>query len=112
MLQGPDTAVCGMQRPGPKGKGVHFQLVSRALTGLSARLQDVGVKPETRICESWHRADAIEHGMPGGAGRGGRVRGLGFVLNSLPHGFDEPKQMPGGQWRRDAAGGLVTSPVS
>ncbi|WP_439888643.1 bleomycin resistance protein [Pseudomonas sp. MBLB4123] len=63
LLQAPGAAVCGMQRPGPKGKGIHFQLEIATLADLLARLQAADVQPETEISESWYRADAIEHGQ-------------------------------------------------
>lgn len=63
LLQEPGAAVCGLQRPGPKGKGIHFQLELEALDGLLSRLQAAAVKPSTPVGESWYRVGEREHGQ-------------------------------------------------
>ncbi|NQD95266.1 VOC family protein, partial [Pseudomonas sp. CrR25] len=63
LLQAPGAEVCGWQRPGPNGKGVHFQLELQSLTGVLARLEAAAIEPSTAVSESWYRADDVEHGQ-------------------------------------------------
>lgn len=63
LLQAPGAAVCGRQRPGPNGKGIHFQLELQSIAGLLARLRAAAIEPSTAVSESWYRVDGIEHGQ-------------------------------------------------
>lgn len=63
LLQAPGAAVCGLQRPGPNGKGIHFQMELQSIAGLLARLRAAAIEPSTAVSESWYRVDGIEHGQ-------------------------------------------------
>lgn len=63
LLQEPGAPIAGLERPGPKGKGIHFQLELESLDGLLRRLKAAAIEPSTPVGESWYRVDDLEHGQ-------------------------------------------------
>ena len=63
LLQASGAPVGELQRPGPKGKGIHFQVEVQRLADLLARLQAANVEPLTPVTDAWYRADELEHGQ-------------------------------------------------
>lgn len=58
---GPD--IYQMQRLGPKGKGLHFQIELESIAPVLERLAGASIALASEITEQWYRADDIEHGQ-------------------------------------------------
>jgi catechol 2,3-dioxygenase-like lactoylglutathione lyase family enzyme len=63
LLQAPGNTLYGLERPGPNGKGLHFQVEVESIAGLLDRLQAANIELHVPVSEVWYRADAIEHGQ-------------------------------------------------
>ena len=63
LLQAPGAALYQMDRPGPNGKGLHFQVELESIAELLARLQAAAIALASPITEEWYRAAEIEHGQ-------------------------------------------------
>ncbi|MEX6504398.1 bleomycin resistance protein [Pseudomonas zhanjiangensis] len=63
LLQAPGAVSCGLDQPGPKGKGLHFQVEVAALDELLARLEAADIELTTAVSDFWYRVDEIEHGQ-------------------------------------------------
>ncbi|WP_372875232.1 bleomycin resistance protein [Pseudomonas sp.] len=63
LLQAPGAVSCGLDQPGPKGKGLHFQVEVAALDQLLARLEAAGIALSSPVGESWYRVEDCEHGQ-------------------------------------------------
>lgn len=63
LLQAPGDELYALQRPGPMGKGLHFQVEVEAIAGILERLQAANIELHVPVTEAWYRADAIEHGQ-------------------------------------------------
>lgn len=63
LLQEPGAMACGLDQPGPKGKGLHFQLEVPTIAEVLARLTDAGIALHSQVSESWYRVDDHEHGQ-------------------------------------------------
>ncbi len=63
LLERPGAAIYRLERPGPLGKGLHFQVEVDALDPVLERLQRLDIELTAPVVTSWYRADAIEHGQ-------------------------------------------------
>ncbi|HMN44574.1 MAG TPA: VOC family protein [Povalibacter sp.] len=63
LLQDIDLPVYRMQRSGPKGKGLHFQVEVPSISGILERLDRASVPLAAPVVESWYRQEAILHGQ-------------------------------------------------
>ena len=63
LLQRRDGDIYRMERPGPIGKGLHFQVKVEGLDAMLRRLEQQGVALAAPLVTSWYRADDIEHGQ-------------------------------------------------
>jgi catechol 2,3-dioxygenase-like lactoylglutathione lyase family enzyme len=52
-----------MDRSGPKGKGLHFQVEIPSISGILERLDKASVPLASEVAESWHRQDTVLHGQ-------------------------------------------------
>jgi len=63
LLEQPGAPIYAMQRPGPTGKGLHFQVEVEAIAGLLQRLQQAGIALAKPVYEAWYRGDAVDYGQ-------------------------------------------------
>lgn len=63
LLQTPGAALYQVDRPGPNGKGLHFQVEMASIAELLARLQAASIALASPITQEWYRAAEIEHGQ-------------------------------------------------
>lgn len=63
LLQTPGAELYQIDRPGPNGKGLHFQVELESIAELLARLQAASIALASPITEEWYRAAEIEHGQ-------------------------------------------------
>lgn len=63
LLQTPGAELYQIDRPGPNGKGLHFQVELESIAELLARLQAANIALASPITEEWYRAAEIEHGQ-------------------------------------------------
>ena len=63
LLQEPGAVACGLDQPGPKGRGLHFQVEVPTIADLLARLAGAAIELHSPVSESWYRVDACEHGQ-------------------------------------------------
>lgn len=63
LLQAPGAMDCGLEQPGPNGKGLHFQVEVQAIADLLQRLHAAGSELRGPVSESWYRVDGCEHGQ-------------------------------------------------
>lgn len=63
LLEQPGADIYAMQRPGPNGKGLHFQVEVEAIDGLLLRLQEAGIALAKPVYEAWYRGNQVEYGQ-------------------------------------------------
>jgi catechol 2,3-dioxygenase-like lactoylglutathione lyase family enzyme len=63
LLEGADRPIYQMHRPGPKGKGLHFQIEIPSLSAMLERLEKASVPLASEVVESWYRQDTVSHGQ-------------------------------------------------
>lgn len=63
LLQAPGNELYALQRPGPNGKGLHFQVEVETIADLLERLQAANIDLHVPVSEAWYRAGGIEHGQ-------------------------------------------------
>lgn len=63
LLQAPGNELYALQRPGPNGKGLHFQVEVETIADLLERLQAANIDLHAPVTEAWYRAGGIEHGQ-------------------------------------------------
>jgi catechol 2,3-dioxygenase-like lactoylglutathione lyase family enzyme len=63
LLQDADLPIYRMHGPGPKGKGLHFQVELPSLSGILERLNKASIPLASSIVEAWYRQDTILHGQ-------------------------------------------------
>ena len=63
LLEGADRPIYQMQRPGPKGKGLHFQIDLPSISAMLERLEKASVPLASEVVESWYRQDTVLHGQ-------------------------------------------------
>lgn len=63
LLQTPGAGLYQVDRPGPNGKGLHFQVELASIAELLARLQAASIALASPITQEWYRAAEIEHGQ-------------------------------------------------
>ncbi len=63
LLEQPGAEVYALQRPGPKGKGLHFQVELDSIADLLLRLQQANVELAKPVYEAWYRGGEVEYGQ-------------------------------------------------
>lgn len=63
LLEQPGADIYAMQRPGPKGKGLHFQVEVDAIEGILQRLQQANIPLAKAVYEAWYRDNHVEYGQ-------------------------------------------------
>ena len=63
LLEQPGAEIYALQRPGPKGKGLHFQVEVEAIDGLLQRLQQADIELAKPVYEAWYRGGEVEYGQ-------------------------------------------------
>jgi catechol 2,3-dioxygenase-like lactoylglutathione lyase family enzyme len=63
LLQSPGADIYQINRPGPNGKGLHFQIELNSISDLLSRLQAASIPLASEITEEWYRAGEIAHGQ-------------------------------------------------
>jgi hypothetical protein len=63
LLEGADRPIYQMHRPGPKGKGLHFQIEIPSLSAMLERLEKASVPLASEVADSWYRQDTVLHGQ-------------------------------------------------
>jgi catechol 2,3-dioxygenase-like lactoylglutathione lyase family enzyme len=63
LLEDANIPVYQMNRPGPKGKGLHFQIELPSISAILQRLEESPYPLESEVVESWYQVDNIEHGQ-------------------------------------------------
>ena len=63
LLEQPGADIYAMQRPGPKGKGLHFQVEVESIDDILLRLQQAEIGLATEVYDAWYRAGEMEYGQ-------------------------------------------------
>ena len=63
LLQSPGADIYQINRTGPNGKGLHFQVELNSISELLGRLQTASIPLASEITEEWYRAGEIAHGQ-------------------------------------------------
>lgn len=63
LLQAPGNEFYALQRPGPNGKGLHFQVEVEIIAGVLERLQAAKIGLHAPVTEAWYRVDTVEYGQ-------------------------------------------------
>ena len=63
LLEGADRPIYQMYRPGPNGKGLHFQVEVPSISEMLERLSAASIPLASEVVESWYRQDAVLHGQ-------------------------------------------------
>lgn len=63
LLEQPGADIYRMDRSGPNGKGLHFQVELDSISGLLSRLNDASVPLASKVEDAWYRAATITHGQ-------------------------------------------------
>ena len=63
LLEDTNRPIYQMQRSGPKGKGLHFQVEIPSISGILERLDKASVPLASEVVESWYRQDTVLHGQ-------------------------------------------------
>ncbi len=63
LLQSPGADIYQINRTGPNGKGLHFQIELNSISELISCLQAASIPLASEITEEWHRAGEIVHGQ-------------------------------------------------
>lgn len=63
LLEQPGAPIYAMERAGPTGKGLHFQVEVESIAGLLQRLQQADIALARPVYEAWYRGDALEYGQ-------------------------------------------------
>lgn len=63
LLEQPGADIYAMQRPGPNGKGLHFQVEVDAIAGILQRLQQATIPLSKAVYEAWYRGNEVEYGQ-------------------------------------------------
>lgn len=63
LIEYPGGDIYRLERPGPYGKGLHFQVEVDALEPTPLRLERHGIELVAPVVMCWYRADDIEHGQ-------------------------------------------------
>lgn len=63
LLEAPRGDIYRLGRPGPVGKGLHFQVEVPALAPLLDRLSVAAIKLEAPVVDSWYRCNDVEYGQ-------------------------------------------------
>jgi len=63
LLEGADRPIYRMQRPGPNGKGLHFQVEVSSISEMLDRLRAASIPLASDVVEAWYRQDTVLHGQ-------------------------------------------------
>ena len=63
LLEQPGADIYAMQRPGPNGKGLHFQVEVESIEGILQRLQQAAIPLSKAVYEAWYRGTEVEYGQ-------------------------------------------------
>jgi catechol 2,3-dioxygenase-like lactoylglutathione lyase family enzyme len=63
LLEDTNRPIYQMHRPGPKGKGLHFQVEIPSISGILERLEKASVPLASAVAESWYRQETVLHGQ-------------------------------------------------
>src|ERR1044072_2127437 len=63
LLEGADRPIYQMHRPGPNGKGLHFQVEVPSISAMLERLTAASIPLVSEVVESWDRQEPVVPGQ-------------------------------------------------